>query len=326
MSDHLTEISLDSITNTPLSPARVRDLVMGTWLMFPVRGARLPTEKEMDVIGDMLKEAVQAGRFFDFGYWPNNVIKETSRRSGQLYNQGALGHPFTQPWIYLHSWSTPESDAEGYPPVWAGYLVNPLLKKDEAPTGVDFEVIGFEGFNIKGRDMLGLNDRAILTPDINNPTVFDCNVIPSGIRYLDADDPEYQRVINNNVSPQRAAAANVLDPTIMALTLLNMRGVPRERVSPDAKLQRARAKAGKLPLPSYDRVYSDEYITAVQARQNHKSRSDGHHSSPIPHIRMGHWRHYSTGERSFIRDTLVNVREETRATFRSTRSHYTIKE
>jgi hypothetical protein len=133
---------------------------------------------------------------------------------------------------------------------------------------------------------------------------------------------------NNGQSPQQAASCNIGDPIICCLMILATRGVERETIRPSEKLQRARMKNRKPPIPNYDRVNSEPYVTAVLAR-GHRERSEGlggHHASPQFHIRMGHPRSYATGKSIWIADTLVNATDEQRAGFKANRSHYEVRQ
>jgi hypothetical protein len=140
-------------------------------------------------------------------------------------------------------------------------------------------------------------------------------------------------------SVEGAAMTNCLDPFVTALLLLHTDGVPVIRIEPSVKLNTARVKSGKLPLPSMLRVVSGPYVTALQARR-HRQRgvSTGTHASPIFHWRIGHWRYYQDGHqpgtalpcqgerapwRIRIRDAVVNAKGEAREAF--LRSHYSVQ-
>ena len=106
----------------------------------------------------------------------------------------------------------------------------------------------------------------------------------------------------------------------------NTRGVVQKKVEVDAKLNKARVRRGKTPIPPYRRVESKNYVTLVMERiERVRKPPTGTHASPVMHMRLGHWRNYQTGQRSFIRDTLVNASDEARAEFLLGRSHYKVQ-
>jgi hypothetical protein len=277
--------------------------------------AYMPTESEIEACSDMTTEAVAAGRLIDFGYLGNDVMMDTAKRAGPLYTNGFIGLPFTQPWVLAHSWE------QG--PCF--YIVNPL---GDDPMGADLEIMELLPIAIKHFQGLMIGDRALLAcgmaTDDNRWSSYPARVIPSSWRMaaMHLRDEDF-------MATARASAGNLLDPLVTCLMVLSTNGVRRETVIPDAKLQKARIKRGRLPLPSWERVDASAYVTAIRARLDPPARSqargDGHHASPVAHLRRGHIRTYPEGKRTFIRDTLVNVSKEARAAFRSNRSHYEVR-
>jgi hypothetical protein len=121
-------------------------------------------------------------------------------------------------------------------------------------------------------------------------------------------------------------------PTQQDVDIIGDAGATRETVTAPEKLQRARRRSGKPPIPPYERVPTEAYVTAIMARGAPKLRGEGmgSHASPEPHLRRGHIRTYATGRTSLIADTLVNFSEEAKAAFRRgsffpNRSHYAAK-
>jgi len=278
--------------------------------LLPEAGLYVPSQREVERVSDFCRAAVIGGRFIDMGYLPNDVIKHGGDRGGTLWNEGAIGMPFSEPWILYHLWERATSI----------YLVNPLDDQE-------FEVCELDPAVWGGERMLCISDRGSFdrVEGLLATSKYHCRTAPCSMRYL--ADPARRTKANNGMEPTGACAANVGDPVMTALLILNTRGVARETVLADAKLQRARARSGKAPIPSYDRVLSEPYVTAVQARGRRTERGEGQggtHRSPVPHIRMGHPRQYASGRSIFIADTLVNVPEEQRAAFKSQRSHYRV--
>ena len=319
-----------------VTPAQVRDIVHSCMISSGpgLEPRAMPTQNELENLLEMATSAVNSGRLIDFGYWPNEQIKQVGARSGKLYTQGALGHPFSEPYLILHTWSDPVLHAKftDMPDreVSCLYLVNPFPVKGE--TCISFEAVSFEVMMLHGMKTLCVGDRALFHGEQSKGTdMFFCDVIPFAWRWL--PDKEMMAGLATQLEPgasfERMAAANVLDPIVMGLMLLNTRGVKQDTIKPSDKLAKARLKAGKAPIPSYRRVDSSSYITALQARLKAGKREShgGTHASPVTHIRMGHWRRLDEAgtKKTFIQDTLVNATDDMRATFRMNRSHYTVK-
>jgi hypothetical protein len=272
----------------------------------------VPTQAEVERVSEMAHDAVTAGRVIDFGYLPNDVLKYGGNRGGNLWQQGAIGMPFDQPWMLLHSW-------EGGVCV---YLINP---RDDGAEACELQPA-------KVGSMLSLliSDRGMFFSEHDQvATKYFATMAPAALRYQ--RDPVHWARANGGADAKgerEAAAGNVGDPLMAALLILSTRNVSRETVRAPAKLQKARAKNGKPPIPDYDRVDATMYVTAISLRGHRRERGEdlgGTHRSPVPHIRIGHPRQYATGRSIFIKDTLVSVTDEQRAAFKSTRSHYAVK-
>jgi len=315
------------------TPQKVRDLILNGWLSSgPGLDPRvMPTQRELDDLLAMSQEAITAGRFIDFGHWPNDQIKQCSARAGKLYNQSALGHPFSQPYLFMHSWSDSAimGRITGNPAETATslYLVNPIPEKGE--TCISFEACVLECLTLHGRTTLCICDRVMFHGGMSrSKNEFFADIIPYADRWK-PDPVFYQHFVDQMIpvgsTVQRMAAANVLDPLMMALMILNTRGVEQEVVTPSPKLNKTRVKNGKVPIPPYRKVNSSYYITALQHRNVKKPSQGGTHASPEMHIRMGHWRRLDEARRTFIQDTIVNATAEQRASFKSARSHYAVK-
>jgi hypothetical protein len=290
-------------------------------MVLPPEVARFsPSGRDVDLIAGLCHQAISSGRLIDFGWWTNDAIKHGGVRGGPLYTRGVLGHPFTRPWMYMHRW-----EGAGAHTATSVYLVNPL--EPDIPGG-DCECIELNPLRYGASTVLMIGDRIFLQPARNVTTQewskYHCEAIPSPWRCLPGAPAE----ANNNKSPASAAAANVLDPLMTGLLILSTRGIVRERVEASEKLQRARARNRRPPIPPYERVDCALYITAIQARKS-RARTvslGGTHASPIPHLRMGHVRTYASGVTVLVRDALVNMDEATQATWRgSSRSHYVVK-
>jgi len=345
------ELGLDQFGYFTITPERIRDITLANHIVSGpgVIKTFMPTSAELGIVLDMMTHAVNRGQMIDFGYWPNDMIREVGTRGGTLYCEDALGMPFQTPWIFLHSWDDPKLPYSAFEKAHAGvlqemgfslpgnggkqtcaYLVNPFPKSATDPKQlcIDFEVMCFEGIQMPkgyGFRYLGIGDRATLHgKESREAGYYACNVIPYAWRWP-LDNPEFHALITNrnNDDVLHAACGNVLDPTMVALMLLNARNVKQTTISQE-RLNKARVKSNKPPIPPYRRVDSHSYVTAImnQLEPQKRGPGTGTHASPIMHLRRGHWRHFQTGEKSFIHETLVNASEDAKMQFISGRSHY----
>lgn len=266
--------------------------------------------------------AVTSGRLIDCGHLPNEMIKIGGKRGGAMYNHGLLAHPFREPWLLFHSWE------EGV----SGYLIELL---DDNPAGGRTRIIELNSMQLRNEKLLCAGDVVMLDFSIDTESRSE--------RYTGGSRPATWRIafpqMSDGIDPMRAAMNNCLDPFVAALLLLHTDGVSVDRIEPPAKLNRARLRNRKQPLPARLRINSEPYVTALLARKRRRTQPQGgHHASPIPHVRLGHWRYFKDGQqprtalrvegerapwRIRISDALVNVKDEARAAFM--RSHYAIR-
>lgn len=316
------EARLDEIRQWTPTVTQVRDTILhghivGTNMLDGFVSAEAmamaPTQGDVDRIAETCAEAVSAGRLIDFGGWTNDVIKHGGTRGGPLYSRGVIGHPFSEPYVFLHTW-------EGETAV---YMVNPL--EPDKLAGGDCECLEMQPMRIADDAVLMIADRALLEGGINTDKAtwskYHCSAMPSPWRFFPGAE-----TMNKGISPANAAAGNVLDPLMTALLILSTRGIERRTIAVSDKLQKARRKNGKALIPPYDQVLSAPYVTAIMARRlrgRHEPKG-GTHASPIPHLRMGHPRILASGVQTFVRDSLVAMTDEAKKAWAG-RSHYAVK-
>lgn len=315
------------------TPQQVREVILGDGLrgMMPDRvrpehRSYIPAVDTITIASVVAKDAIRGGRLIDFGEWTNEAIIAGSNRGGPMWQAGGLPLPFNNSFIFMHTWRHVFQDE---PYTASGvYLVVPLT--DEMPGVVD--VTELQAMMLSGERRLTYGDRVQMSPDAGNKNGYTAIVQPNIWRFVDGFE-----FMNENAHHQRhreleqhiagAAASNICDPTILALLILNTRNIPRETIRASEKLLRARMRSGKSPIPPYDVVNSEMYITALtRSRARHDPEpGGGTHRSPIPHVRLGHLREYPSGRSAVIDSTMVNVPPEARASFKSARSHYVVK-
>jgi len=138
---------------------------------------------------------------------------------------------------------------------------------------------------------------------------------------------QYWTTLSTN--DQRNGVIRLVSARLFVFSLLNAPvnyDKPFEMVCPDPAIVKARARRQLAPLPSYQRVNFDRYVTFLQKLKVAPSLPQGGtHASPTPHLRRGHYRVYKNGLKIFIRDTAVKVPLEQREAFLSQRSHYQLR-
>jgi hypothetical protein len=332
------ELGLDEFKFKPVTVSMLRDAVFGRRI-FSGPGfieEYMPRETEINTLNDMARYAVDRGQVIDFGYWPNSFIQETAKRVGRLYTQGALPMPFTTPWIFLHSWRDERKEAELLKEFrltekelldvqTSAYLIHPM-PGEKGQHCIDFEGCCLEGFQIKGLDFLGVGDRVFFDAEKSHQSDDEYYVqcVPMQWRFGDVLNgyPGMEKVYGWT-DPEQAAVGNICDPLVTALALLNTRGIEQETISVSERLNKARAKNRKPPIPPYRKVNSATYIAALRHHDRQRGEPTGDkRASPAMHIRIGHWRNYKKGTRTFILDTLVKADENAKEAFKSTRTHY----
>ena len=287
---------------------------------FPEADLRAPTPIEVTTIAQLTHTAVSQGCLIDFGFIPNALIIDGGIRGGPLYQNDALPLPFRRPWVLFHTWDAGSPSGQ---PSASVYLVNSIQ-----PTrpGGDLEICELQPFDANGVKTLIIGDRVWLQsqPNADHETGYTAAAVPGVWRYLPGAE-----ITNMGKSPENAAAGNLLDPLMTCLLMFHARGgVQIRTVQASAKLNRAREKARKPPIPPHMEVDGRAYVTLLTEQKARRLRGEprgGTHASPTPHIRTAHIRDYPSGARSFIADTLVNVDEAARSAFKATRSHYALK-
>lgn len=218
---------------------------------------------------------IDDGCMIDFGFVPNEMIKTVSGATREVFESGELLHPF-QNWLGVMAW---EGGCNGYfvnqsPVDGADHLLVTEYYGVDAP-GIGPTVLFFDAVKIR----VGGVGNTLLEP---------MPVIPYA---------------GDTLATRKARASNSLDPLVTMLRMLADASVPVERVEPPGKLNRARAKSGKLPIPAHTVVRTEDYVThftAHKARQGRGEAKGGSHASPIAHWRRAHQRH--------LPDRVVNVR------------------
>lgn len=106
-------------------------------------------------------------------------------------------------------------------------------------------------------------------------------------------------VYQPELRPYLGMAQEITDWLGRFLTLLNCANVSRTEHQPSAKLQKARARRGKLPLYSY------WTLDLNLDRSSHRADGGGTHASPRLHLRRGHTRQHHPGRWCWVNPCAV---------------------
>lgn len=248
--------------------------------------------------------AVAMGRMIDAGHLPNAIIKAEAVRAKPLVCGGWLRHPFDDPWVLFHTW---EDGAA------------PLLVIPASEDGRVTVICEFVPALMRGARMLLVGDVGELISGVQSDGElgFFANIQCAPMRLLaaKADEPDD--------AMKREAACNLGDPVWTALAMLATDGVEVETIPAPERLNKQRVAKGKHPIPSWQRVNSKPYITALLARRSGARRGPGggHHASPVMHVRRGHLRRLEDGRQIWVRDCIVNAADGSPVV----RSHYAMK-
>ena len=87
---------------------------------------------------------------------------------------------------------------------------------------------------------------------------------------------------------------DIMDTVYVFCSILNCKNIRLQKIEPDAALQKARAKRGKMPLFSY-------HVLDIKPDSSEPSKTTGcTHASPRFHLRRGHIRRFSDGTYTWV--------------------------
>lgn len=258
-----------------------RNAALGDESLFAISPALgITNQQDLDFIQGNISTAVAEGRMIDFGYVPNEIMKQDSVRSRHLFEAGELMHPYEN-WVGVMAW---EGGMNGY------YICpNP---SSPAQTLV---------VELYGVSIPNLID-AILVYDI-----IGVEVIGEGNTVVHP----HPTVINETMQTLHKRGANSIDPLVTMLRLLADASIPIVNVPAPDKLNKQRIKRGKPPIPDHTVVRTADYVAHWQATkpQTRPTRGAGHHASPVAHWRRSHKRTLASGLVVPVRSSKVNWRD-----------------
>lgn len=242
--------------------------------------------KQIEFIVTQMATCIRNGAMIDFGFIPNEIIKRDSTRFRPDFEAGELAHPYPV-WLAISRW-------EGG---LCGYFI--ITVKDDGSEAVVVETYGVrvpERQHVPAHDSIVIND--IISIKVNG--IDDTDVVPFPSRE------------GMSVEHMQMRGANALDPLVTMLAMLANAGIPISHIAAPEKLNKARVKQGKAPIPPHTVVETAGYVTVVTrdaAVARLKAHQGGTHASPIAHSRRGHERRLASGVVIPVRATRVNWRE-----------------
>jgi hypothetical protein len=255
-------------------------------------------------IVEIFETAVSCGRLFDMGHIQNRVIRSESKRAGDLFFAGHIGHPFRAPYCFFHTWDgdTVHAGDEDYSYCGSFYAVDPLdwyAHSDGAVLPGTFLAAEAQAVHINRLNLLMTGTFGHVA--IGHTTNGEVGYLVQSVHTIPGDEAK------------EAAVSSVMDPIMTCLLLLATDGVAVRTIEAPEKLNRHRAKAGKPTIPSHYEVDTGPYVTALNARTIRRPRAiQGQHASPVPHLRRGHVRHLHAmhgGAQIWVRDAVINLKD-----------------
>jgi len=267
-----------------------------------------------DQIEAVIKDLLASGQMFDTGTWPQGGFGASYlARAFDLFLGGMVTHPFSNYLLLLrHENSTsllvvsPDPDNKS-----SIYLC--LLTASRNPAAdnlIDFDL------EIAGSvTVIERTKKA----DGNYKSRFNVEV------YEDLLAPEIP--FEDVQEAVRDALVTAYSAVLCFLMMVNTKFVETRRVAAPDKVNKARLKNRKKPLPVFMRVLNEDYVTLVgENTSSGNSRGlglFGTHASPVPHKRRAHIRHLTSHD-VLVREAYVNLRKNgTLPAFG--RSHYEVQ-
>lgn len=248
-------------------------------------------------------ESIRAGRFFWMGEWPGHTKEDLGHkrrmRGLELFLAGHINHPYEAPYLVGYNYNVQIEI----------YLIDPSgrLLGEAGPSVVKFVAM-------------------------DHPAIGRTLALCSGGTVGYGDEPEELRMSLEFFFPflpshlRARECHDFYTAVYYTMLVLNTDGVTLRVDRPGDKLNKARIKNRKMPLPPMTLVDTQDYITALQHERyyDHDNEPHGTHASPIPHLRRGHVRRLSATKTTWVRDCMVNILRGGAASPR-TRSHYELE-
>lgn len=236
----------------------------------------------VDYLKTALKDVVAEGKLIDFGFIPNELMKQESIRSRRMFEAGEFQHPYDT-WMAVSAW---EGGACAYyftpHPEYKNQILAVELYGVSIPNGPNSILV----YDIIGIEVNGINDTRV------HPHPMDA---VSGY--------------GNTIADMEARGANCLDPLVTMLRLLADASIPIVDHPAPVRLNKARTKRGQTPIPPHFTVDTRDYVTAFRAAKAQAGEKKGTHASPVAHWRRAHKRQLPDGRVVPVRSSKVNWRD-----------------
>lgn len=278
------------LVSDSLTVHQMRKAITGRWV-----GCTGDTKEELEgrerwvnVWIEAATQAIQSGRVFDFGKILFDVFLAERDRSCDLVSNQYVKVPFTDPFICHVQVTFNESEL-------SLSFVAFQTSNDELFV---CPMTGRRSGNIQLLEVMSTAEIKFT----NSQIMF--TITPTITEFKRAENMEDG---HNKVGLE--LGNQICNFFFVLVTILATDNVPIERETPSPKLQAARRKAGKPPIPSHFTVRTEGYVTALTKKPARHGSPTGTHASPIMHLRRGHLRRLPAGTTTWVRDCLVNARD-----------------
>jgi len=292
----IIKLALEHLADWPMRSAEAfRNAILGDGMLAINPLLDISADKDVEFLREVLRRTVAEGRMIDFGFIPNEIIKTESLRSRLMFESNEFQHPYPT-WLATTSW---EGGFNGYFISAPGDPLDPATPMGWKWKGATL-VVELYGVSIPGvGDVVILYD--MVSIKVYGPD--QTRVSPATMRVPPGLDTSELTLAGRG--------ANSLDPLVTMLRLLADASIQIVDKPAPEKLNKARARQGKHPIPGYTVVATKDYVAEFNQSHRTASRIDrgGHHASPVPHWRRAHHRHLADGRVVTVKSSKVNWRD-----------------
>lgn len=294
----MEEVQFTNEADAGVTPATWRRALTSTGIIMKgrvspdferVTGTLPHTVREHDTfirtIGNGLMDTAKAGGMFCFGEYPDGTARE-EQMAIDLWRAGLLRQPFDD---VVYAYHAPIDESIPAP---RGNVINMLIQSKMESDGSGRLTLGSLGYPT----MRGVTSTELAT---SITAVVQCyhDAEPCILWAMDAAPDDILQDIVDETTKTYVYLSYLLATNLCPVRL---------EKTPE-KLNRARQRRGKAPLPDYHVVNVQEYFTLLRTTERLESEDHGStHRSPITHLRRGHIRTLNNGVKIWVRPCIVN--------------------
>lgn len=252
---------------------------------------------------------------FDFGEVDDLILREESKRGGDLWEHGFLRTPYDT--VAFH-YDLIVNPAEAPEDIRLMHYTTLICIEEQPRSGGPPAIMAADFIVLKPDGPMPRALHGIDWPACSHAHL----LVHAGAFYPRAKGEPWTGITVDTFidDPQdHDKGLQALGEGVLGLSMIcSTRGIDMRREEAPHKLNAKRAKSNKPPLPAITYVHTARYFEAAR-----NVRLGGTHASPVPHLRRGHIRHYGDGRQVWIRDQLVNCKS--RDEISKVRDHYEIE-